>query len=92
MASRHFDVELPEDLLAAFGWRDGEISDRVREALVMQLLRVDRISEAQAAALLGLDRWQLLETMNRYRVPAIRLRPEELKREVSGKDIKGGEV
>ena len=92
MASRHFDVELPEDLLAAFEWQEGEISDRVREALVMQLLRVDRLSEAQAAAFLGLDRWQLLETMNRYRVPAIQLRPEELKREVSHKVIKGGEA
>ena len=92
MASRHFDVELPEDLFAAFEWQEGEISDRVREALVMQLLRVDRLSEAQAAAFLGLDRWQILETMNRYRVPAIRLRPEELKREVSRKVIKGGEA
>jgi hypothetical protein len=58
----------------------------------MQLLRVDRLSESQAAAFLGLDRWQILETMNRYRVPAIRLRPEELKREVSRKVIKGGEA
>ena len=92
MASKHFDVELPEDLLAAFGWREGEVSDRVREALVMQLLREDRLSEAKAATLLGLDRWQLLETMTRYRVPAIRLSPVELKREVSRDIIKGSDV
>ena len=92
MGSKHFDVELPEDLLAALGWREGEVSDRVREALVMQLLRVDCLSEAQAADFLGLDRWQLLETMTRYQVPAIRLSREELTREGSRKSINGGEV
>lgn len=88
MAGKHFDVELPEDVLAAFGWQEAEVPHRVREALVMDLLRLDRLSEAQAAQLLELDRWQLLDTMARYRVPAIRLSPEELRREVT----KGGHV
>jgi hypothetical protein len=92
MAGKHFDVELPEDVLAAFGWQDSEVPHRVREALVMELLRLDRVSEAQAARSLDLDRWQLLETMARYRVPAIRLSPEELKREVSREVPTGGQA
>lgn len=57
----------------------------------MQLLRLDRVSEAQAAQLLGLDRWELLESMARQRVPAIRLSPEELKGEVTRKVSTGRE-
>ncbi len=58
----------------------------------MDLLRLDRLSEAQAAQVLGLDRWQLLESMARYRVPAVRLSPEELRREASGESPKGRRV
>ena len=90
MAGKRFDVELPEDVLAAFGWQEAEVPHRVQEALVMELLRLDRVSEAQAAHLLGLDRWQLLESMARYRVPAVRLSPEELTRELSRGTLKGG--
>jgi len=37
MAGKHFDVELPEDVVAAFGWQEAEVPHRVREALVMEL-------------------------------------------------------
>lgn len=78
MALKHFEVELPEEVLVGFGWKDTEVPQRVREALVMDLVRLDKISEAEAAAFLGLNRWELLETMGRYKVPAIRMSPEEL--------------
>ena len=92
MAEKHFNVELPEDVLAAFGWQESEVPRRVREALVMELVRLDRLSEAQAAHFLELDRWQLLETMTRYRVPAVRMSADELKHEVT-REVKGsGEV
>ncbi len=56
---------------------------RVRETLVMDLLRRDRLAEAQAATILGLARWELLELMGRYDVPAVRLSVEELDRELA---------
>jgi Uncharacterised protein family (UPF0175) len=43
---KHFDVALPEDVLAASGWQDAEVPQKLREAVVMDLLRLDRISEA----------------------------------------------
>ena len=82
MTEKHFEVALPEEVLAGFGWREADVPDKVREALVMELLRRDHLSEAQAAALLQLDRWELLELMGHYGVPAIRMSPEELKREL----------
>jgi len=63
---------------------------KIREALIMELLRRDQLSEAQAAGLLQLDRWELLDLMGRYRVPALRLPPEELTREL-GQEIHRGE-
>jgi Uncharacterised protein family (UPF0175) len=82
MAGKRFEVELPEEVLAGFGWEDGEVPDRMREAAVMELLRRDRISEAEAAAFLDLDRRELLEVMGLYQVPAIRMSHEELQREL----------
>jgi hypothetical protein len=82
MAAKRFEVELPEEVLACFGWQETEVPRKVQEALVMDLLRRDHLSEAQAATLLQLDRWDLLEVMGRYQVPAIRLSPEALKREL----------
>ena len=35
MAERRFEVELPEEVLAGFGWRDAEVPYRLREALVV---------------------------------------------------------
>jgi hypothetical protein len=61
MAGKRFEVELPEEVVAGLGWDDGEVPDRMREAAVMELLRRDRISEAEAAAFLDLDRQELLE-------------------------------
>ena len=49
----------------------------------MEVLRSEQLSEAQGAGLLKLDRWELLEMMGRYRVPAIQMTPEELKRELA---------
>jgi hypothetical protein len=83
VADKRFEVALPEEVLAAFGWQDAEVPQKLREAVVMDLLRLDRISEAQAAAFLSLDRYELLETMGRYHVPAIRMTPAELTRELA---------
>ncbi len=44
---------------------------------------MDRISEAEAAQSLGLDRWALLDIMERHQIPAIRLSAEELKAELA---------
>lgn len=82
MAERHFEVDLPEEVLMSFGWTEKEVPHRVREALIMEILRLGQISEAQAADLLQLDRWELLEVMGRYRVPAIRMSPQELRQEL----------
>ncbi len=83
MAEKGFHVTLPQEVVGGFGWKDSEVPHRVREALVMDLLRLDRLSEAQAAKILGVGRWELLELMGRYDVPAVRMSIEDLDRELA---------
>ena len=83
MADKHFEVDLPEEVVAGFGWQESEVPQRLREALVMELLHRDTLSEAQAAALLSLNRWELLDMMGQYHVSAIRMKPEEMHRELT---------
>lgn len=90
MAEKRFEVNLPEEVLAGFGWEESEVPHKVREALVMELLRHHVISQGKAAELLGISRWDLYDLMGRYKVPAIDLTPEELKRELAT-EIKRGE-
>ena len=87
MADKDFRVSLPPEVVGGFGWNESEVPGRIREALVMELLRLERLSEAQAAAILGIVRWELLELMGRYDVPAVRMSPEELERELA-KEVK----
>ena len=84
MAEKLFKVALPDEVVTNFGWREGEVPKRIRETLVMELLRLNRITEAQAATILGLSRWQLVDRMGPHRVPAIHLTKKDLKQEVAG--------
>jgi len=80
---KRFEISLPDELLAELGWPDAEVSDRVQETLVMELLRLGRISEGYAAELLDLDRWTLRDVMASYDIPAIRMTAEEAKQEAA---------
>ena len=82
MAEKDFRVTLPQEVVGGFGWKDSEVPHRVREALVMDLLRLDCLSEGQAAKILGVGRWELLELMGRYDVSAVRMSVEDLDRRV----------
>jgi hypothetical protein len=83
VAEKDFSVSLPPEVVGGFGWNESEVPSRVREALVMELLRLDKLSEAQALAILKLARWELLEMMGRYDVPAVRMSAAELDRELA---------
>ena len=83
MADKDFQVSLPAEVVGGFGWDESEVPRRVREALVMDLLRLDRLSEADAAGMLQLARWELLELMGRYEVPVVRMSVDELDLELT---------
>jgi predicted HTH domain antitoxin len=78
MAKRiHLDVELPDELLTQL--RQEEIERKVKEALVMELLREHRLSQGKAAEILGIGHHELFDLMTNHRVPVIDLDAEELR-------------
>ena len=82
MAKRvRLDVELPDELFAEL--RQEEIETKVKEALVMELLREHRLSQGKAAEILGIGRHELFDLMTNHRVPVIDLNTPELRKELS---------
>ncbi len=90
MAAKSFTVSLPAHIMAPFGWNESEASRRISEMLVMELLRLNRLTEAEAAAMLGLDRWALLDVMAAHHVPAVSQSPDEWHEELT-RPLEGAE-
>ncbi len=82
MPDKRFEIALPEEVLDGLGWDEQETPYRMREVLVMELLRRHAISQGKAAALLQLNRWNLYDVMGRYQVPAVDMSEAELRREL----------
>lgn len=78
MTLKKVEVELPEELWKLAGFSPAKASAKVRELLVMELLRRAQLSQGKAAELLGLDRWELMDLMAAYQVPATQLTTSEL--------------
>jgi len=81
MAKRvRLDLELPDEVFAQLEGR--EIEKRVKEALVIDLLREHHLSQGKAAELLDLSRHELFDLMAKHHVPVIDLSADELKSEL----------
>ncbi len=81
MSTRTIELELPEDLVKLLGSPEAAAS-RAKEALVLELLREASISQGQAAQLLGLTRWDILDLMARHQIPSGPETAEELRKDI----------
>lgn len=71
MTTKRITIELPDDLLTILGWREEEIQTKIKETLVMALLREHKLSQRKAAELLWLTYRELLALMTQYHIPSI---------------------
>jgi len=55
-------LELPDDIFDA-QFPEPDFAARVRELAILELVRAKKIHEHEAKAMLGLERWQLVEKM-----------------------------
>ena len=69
MAARTIALELPEGLLELLGPPDA-IAGKVRETLVLDLLREAQITQGQAARLLGVTRYDTINLMALHSIPS----------------------
>lgn len=81
MVDKTITLELPEELLELLGPPD-EVAGKLRESLIVDLLREARISQGKAARLLGVTRYDILDLMARYRILSGPLTAEEARQEV----------
>ncbi len=81
VAATTVTLELPEELVALLGSPEA-VAARVRESLVLDLLREARISQGRAASLLGVTRWDILELMARHCIPSGPETAEEMRQEI----------
>src|SRR5687767_10302677 len=81
VATKTITLELPEELVGLLGPPDA-IAGRVRESLVLDLLRGAQITQGEAALLLGVTRYDILDLMARYAIPSGPETAEEMRQEI----------
>ena len=81
MTVKSITLELPEELIALLGTSD-ELAGRARKALVLDLLRDAHITQGEAARLLGVTRYEILDLMARYAIPSSPETAEEMRQDI----------
>ena len=74
------ELDLPDEVVEALAGED--MSAKLREALVMNLVREHRVSQGKAAEILGISREDLFPLMSKHQVPVIDLPIDELQSEL----------
>ena len=82
MATRTLAVEVPEELVALLGSPEAAAA-KAKEALVLALLREAQISQGQAARLLGLTRYDILDLMAEHHILSGPETAEEIEEELA---------
>jgi predicted HTH domain antitoxin len=74
-------IEVSEELVDLLGSPE-DLTSKVRESLVMDLLRAGHISQGKAARLLDVTRWDILDMMVRAKIESGPETIEELHQEI----------
>ena len=64
------EITLPPEVAALLGETDEQRGQRARQALLLHLLREGRITQSQAAELLGITIHDVIDLMARYDIPS----------------------
>ncbi|MCR4405212.1 MAG: UPF0175 family protein [Candidatus Acetothermia bacterium] len=83
MASRKLELELPEEILPLLGKDPQEVSRRVLQSLILDLVRRGEITSSYGAEILGMNWQDFLSLMARYEVPLMNYDSREVKPELS---------
>lgn len=82
MLSLTFHLELPDELAGKIDPADSEVAARLRETLVVELVRRTEISTGKGAELLGLSKSAFRALLCERGIPYFRISPEELAEEL----------
>ena len=79
--TKSITLEITADLLAALD-SDERLAERAWKALVLDLLRDAEITQGQAAKLLGVTRYDILDLMASHYIPSGPFTSEEVDRDI----------
>ena len=76
--TRRVTVEFPEEAMQVLGVRPEQLPQELREAAVLRWFEEGRVSQGQAAVLLGLGRGEFFDLLERHRISPIQMTDAEL--------------
>lgn len=76
--ARQVTVELPEGAAQVLQLRPEQLPQQLREAAVLRWFEEGRLSQGQAAALLGIGRGEFFDLLNARRVSPIQMSTADL--------------
>ncbi len=83
MSALTVQFELPADVLGALDVPRGQLSQRLKELISLELFREGRISSGKAAELLGITKEGFVQILARHGVPYFSESAEELAQAVA---------
>jgi predicted HTH domain antitoxin len=79
--TRQITVELPEEALQVLHLRPEQLPQQLREAAVLRWIEEGRVSQGQAAALLGISRGEFFDLLNARRVSPVQMSTADLEQD-----------
>jgi hypothetical protein len=81
MTTKAVTIDFPEELVALLGPEEN-LPHAVLQTVVLDLLRHARITQGEAALLLGKTRYDILDLMSEHRIPMGPETAEEMREEI----------
>lgn len=79
--TRHVSVELPEETMQVLRLRPDQPPQELREAAVLRWFQEGRLSQGQAASLLGFSRGEFFDLLSVHRVSPVQMTANELEQD-----------
>jgi predicted HTH domain antitoxin len=79
--TRQVTVELPEEAMQVLRLRPEQLPQELRDAAVLRWFEEGRVSQGQAASLLGLSRGEFFDFLGVHRVSPVQMTADELEQD-----------
>lgn len=79
--TRHVTVELPEEAMQVLRLRPEQLPQELREAAVLRWFEEGRLSQGQAATILGLTRGEFFDLLNAHRISPVQMSVADLEQD-----------
>lgn len=76
--TRQVTVEFPEEAMKTLDFRPERLPQELREAAVVHWFEEGRVSQGQAACLLGVNRGEFFDLLNAHRVSPVQMTTADL--------------